>query len=90
MTSLARKLVICAAVDGLVLQPLTSKKDQRPSPLVRIKYGDASISTVSRDSAPDTSAPNSSFEAFGIVGPFSPPARRDLHITCSLCHRKLD
>ncbi|KAK3684744.1 SacI homology domain-containing protein [Podospora appendiculata] len=69
MPGLARKVVICAAVDGLILQPLASKKDQRSSPLVKIKYGDASISSMSRDSAPDISkSNNSSFEAFGIVG----------------------
>ncbi|KAK3360019.1 SacI homology domain-containing protein [Lasiosphaeria hispida] len=68
MPGLARKVIICAAVDGLVLQPLVSKKEQRSSPLVGIKYGDASVFTISRDAAPDTSGPNSSFEAFGIVG----------------------
>ncbi|KAK0643016.1 SacI homology domain-containing protein [Cercophora newfieldiana] len=68
MPSLARKVVICAAVDGLILQPLNTKKDQRTPPLYRIKYGDASITTVPKDSAPATSEPNSSFEAFGIVG----------------------
>ncbi|KAK1754478.1 Phosphatidylinositide phosphatase SAC2 [Echria macrotheca] len=68
MPSLARKIIVCAAVDGLILQPLSSKKDQRPSSLVRIKYGDGSVSSVSKDAAPDTSAPNSFFEAFGIVG----------------------
>ncbi|KAK3946041.1 SacI homology domain-containing protein [Diplogelasinospora grovesii] len=70
MPSLARKVVICAAVDGLILQPLNTKKDQqqRPSPAFRVKFGDGSISTVSRESVPDLSKPNSSFEAFGIVG----------------------
>ncbi|KAK4039449.1 SacI homology domain-containing protein [Parachaetomium inaequale] len=76
MPGLARKVVICAAVDGLVLHPLNSRKDrdqqQRSAALapVRIKYGDASISPVPRDAAPDLSSlpPNSSFEAFGIVG----------------------
>ncbi|KAM7223276.1 SacI homology domain containing protein [Rhypophila decipiens] len=68
MPGLARKVIICAAVDGLVLQPLQSKKDQRSSHLVRIKYGDASVSTQSKDNAPDLSKPNSSFEAFGIIG----------------------
>lgn len=78
MPGLARKVLICAAVDGLVLQPLNSRKDQqqqRPSPLspVRIKYGDASIGPAPRDAASsDVSAlpPNSSFEAFGIVGTY--------------------
>jgi hypothetical protein len=78
MPGLARKIIICAAVDGLVLHPFNSRKDhqqqQRLSPLapVRIKYGDASISILPRDTvAPDPTSsqqPNASFEAFGIVG----------------------
>jgi hypothetical protein len=84
MPGLARKLVIYAAVDGLVLHPLNSRKDpnnnnhqQRsstPAP-VRIKYGDASISPAPRDSVSDLSTlpPNGSFEAFGIVGMAHPP-----------------
>ncbi|KAJ4306279.1 hypothetical protein N0V88_001078 [Collariella sp. IMI 366227] len=78
MPGLARKIIICAAVDGLVVHPLNSRgKDgqqsaQRSAPLspVRIKYGDASISTIAKDAAPDLSTlpPNSSFEAYGIVG----------------------
>jgi hypothetical protein len=77
MPGLARKLVIYAAVDGLVLHPLNSRKEnnhnqQRSSPAapVRIKYGDASISPAPRESVSDLSTlpPNGSFEAFGIVG----------------------
>lgn len=67
-TSLARKLLICAAVDGLIIQPLTPK-GQRP---VKIKYGEeASLATISRDQLPDISRPNSSFEAFGVIGLFT-------------------
>ncbi|KAH8671265.1 SacI homology domain-containing protein [Xylariales sp. PMI_506] len=65
--SLARKLLICAAVDGLVIQPLATK-GQRPAQPVKIKYGDATLSSISRDQLPDVSSPNSSFEAFGVVG----------------------
>lgn len=86
MPGLARKVVICAAVDGLVLHPLNSRRDQsqqqqqqqqqRASSLapVRIKYGDASISNLSRDAASDPSSlpPDASFEAYGIVGNASP------------------
>ena len=69
MPGLARKVIICAAVDGLVLQPLVSKKEQqRPPNPIKIKYGDATISHISRDSAPDYNKPNTSFEAFGIIG----------------------
>jgi len=68
MPGLARKIIICAAVDGLILHPINSRKDQRPAPPLKLKYGDASVSTISRDALPDTSKANSSFEAFGIVG----------------------
>ncbi|KAK7744515.1 hypothetical protein SLS53_003400 [Cytospora paraplurivora] len=67
MPSLARKVLIAAAVDGLIVQPLAVKKEQRPSP-VKIRYGDAAITFVPRDALPDTEKPHSSFEAFGIVG----------------------
>ncbi len=74
MPSLARKLLICAAVDGLVIQPLATRgqqthpQQQRPSHPTKIKYGDGVVSSVPRDQVPDVSAPNSSFEAFGIIG----------------------
>ncbi|KAI2625923.1 SacI homology domain-containing protein [Hypoxylon sp. NC1633] len=70
MPNIARKLLICAAVDGLVIQPLATK-GQRSSPPVKVNYGDATVSTLPRDHTPDTSKPNSSFEAFGIVGLFT-------------------
>lgn len=69
-SSLARKLLICAAVDGLIIQPL-APKGQRASQPVKVKYGDASVSSISRDQLPDISKPNSTFEAFGIVGLFT-------------------
>lgn len=71
MPFLARKLLICAAVEGIVLQPLTSKKDQsdqRPPLPLRLKYGDAAISSISRDQFASQSKSAPSFEAFGIVG----------------------
>lgn len=64
MPGLARKLLVFAAVDGLVIQPLTGK-GQRAT---KIKYGDAAVAQGPRDLTPDTSRPNSSFEAFGIIG----------------------
>jgi hypothetical protein len=69
MPSLARKVIIAAAVDGLLIQPVVNnKKEHKASPPVRLRYGDAAISFVPRDGLPDLSKPNSSFEAFGIVG----------------------
>lgn len=72
--SLARKVLIAAAVDGLLIQPLSTKREQRPSSPIKIRYGDSAISFASRDALPDSSTPNSSFEAFGIVGTLSAPA----------------
>ncbi|KAF4339793.1 phosphatidylinositide phosphatase SAC2 [Fusarium beomiforme] len=66
MPAIARKLLICAAIDGLVIQPLSSKS-QRPFQPVRLKYGDAAISNVPREHVPDDSKPDSSFEAFGVI-----------------------
>ncbi|ERT01765.1 hypothetical protein HMPREF1624_00059 [Sporothrix schenckii ATCC 58251] len=68
MPGLARKVLICAAVDGLILHPLSSKKDQRMAPSVKIRYGDAALSTTSRNLAAEATEPTPSFEAFGIVG----------------------
>ncbi|KAF9880797.1 Syja N domain-containing protein [Colletotrichum karsti] len=67
MPGIARKLIICAAVDGLIIQPFVTK-GQRPAQPVRIRYGDAAITPASREQIPDLSQPNSSFEAFGVIG----------------------
>ncbi|KAI0007943.1 SacI homology domain-containing protein [Xylariaceae sp. FL0662B] len=70
MPGLARKLLICAAVDGLVIQPLATKGQRSSSP-VKVKYGDATVSLLPRDQLPDVSRPNSCFEAFGVIGLFT-------------------
>ncbi|KAF4978738.1 hypothetical protein FZEAL_4931 [Fusarium zealandicum] len=67
MPGIARKILICAAIDGLIIQPLSSK-GQRPFQPARIKYGDAAVSAVPREHVPDASTPDSSFEAFGVIG----------------------
>lgn len=67
MPAIARKILICAAIDGLIIQPLSSK-GQRPFQPVRIKYGDATVSHVAREHVPDASNSDSSFEAFGVIG----------------------
>lgn len=70
MPGIARKILICAAVDGLVVHPLNTKRDAYSSPTYKIKYGDASVSATGREALPDVSKSNASFEAFGIVGQF--------------------
>jgi hypothetical protein len=66
MPGLARKLLIFAAVDGLVLQPL-GQRGQRPAPAAKIAYKDNSIGSVLKDGG-EGDGPGRSFEAFGIVG----------------------
>ncbi|KAL6859730.1 SacI homology domain-containing protein [Trichoderma novae-zelandiae] len=66
MPGLARKILVFAAVDGLVIQPLASK-GQKPFQSARVKYGDASVSAA-RDQAPDSTKPDSWFEALGVIG----------------------
>ena len=69
MPALARKILICAAVDGLILQPLSSRREQRPASPIRIRYGgDALIETLGRDTVADLTKNSPSFEAFGIIG----------------------
>ncbi|KAL7790400.1 phosphoinositide phosphatase [Trichoderma ceciliae] len=67
MPGLARKVLVFAAVDGLVIQPLSSK-GQKPSQPARVKYGDASVSSAARDQLPDSAKADSFFEALGVIG----------------------
>ncbi|KAF2969554.1 hypothetical protein GQX73_g3979 [Xylaria multiplex] len=73
MPGLARKLLICAAVDGLIIQPLATKGQTRNPTPVKVKYGDATVTSAPRDQATtlDSTPPNASFEAFGIIGLFT-------------------
>ncbi|KAG6014667.1 hypothetical protein E4U43_006283 [Claviceps pusilla] len=67
MSGIARKVLVYAAIDGLVLQPL-STKGQRPLQSIKIRYGDSSISAIPRDQVPDKPGPDSSFEVYGVIG----------------------
>ncbi|KAI1327314.1 SacI homology domain-containing protein [Xylariaceae sp. FL0255] len=67
MPGLARKLLICAAVDGVIIQQLPSNNGQRRDPVTQVKYTDATVSK--RELDPTT--PSLSFEAFGILGVFT-------------------
>lgn len=77
MPSLARKLLISAAVDGLILQPLHTHKGaekRERSGAVKLHYKSAAISPVTPSSSHASppslpeDAKSKSFEAFGIVG----------------------
>jgi hypothetical protein len=65
MPGLARKLLIYAAVDGLVLQPLV-QRGQRPALAVKITYKGGSIGPALADGSGGVQG--KAFEAFGIVG----------------------
>lgn len=72
MPSLVRKLLILAAVDGLVLQPL-APKGQRPAPAAKIAYNDEdnnieSVVSHGVDNEGDGDGEGKYFEAFGVVG----------------------
>ncbi|KAH7407485.1 SacI homology domain-containing protein [Cadophora sp. MPI-SDFR-AT-0126] len=62
MPGLARKLLIFAAIDGLVI---TETRPGRPA--TKISYNDNGITQVSRDGA-YTESSEKGFEAFGLVG----------------------
>ena len=68
MSGLARKILIFAAVDGVILQPL-AHKGQRPAPAAKIGYNDHHIGPVLKDGGESESeSGGKSFEAFAIVG----------------------
>lgn len=64
--SLARKVLIYAAVDGLVLQPL-GQRGQRPVSATKITYKDNNIGPALKHGG-EGEEPGKSFEAFGVVG----------------------
>ena len=66
MPGLVRKLLIFAAVDGLVLQPV-GQRGQRPAPAAKIAYKDNNIGPALKDDTEGSEA-GKSFESFGIVG----------------------
>lgn len=66
MPGLARKLLIFAAVDGLVLQPL-GHRGQRPAPAAKIAYKDSNIAPALKEDT-EGHETGKSFESFGIVG----------------------
>lgn len=67
MPGLVRKLLIYAAVDGLVLQPLAQRGQQRPAPATKIAFKDNTIGPALREELEGGEA-GKSFESFGIIG----------------------
>lgn len=77
MPPIARKLLIFAAADGLILQPLQPKNQTQQDvvkkeriPPIKIEYKNANI-TSSAYSAYNEKERAKGFEAFGIVGEHS-------------------
>jgi len=66
MPGLVRKLVIIAAVDGLILQPL-SQRNQRAPPAIRIDYQTHNITALEQE-AKERNSSLASIEVHGIVG----------------------
>jgi hypothetical protein len=66
MPGLVRKILIFAAADGLVLQPL-AQRGQRPAQPAKIAYTDNCIGPVLKD-GDIADATGKSFEAFGVIG----------------------
>ncbi|TVY21650.1 Phosphatidylinositide phosphatase [Lachnellula arida] len=70
MPGLFQKLLVSAAVDGIILQPV-AQKGQRPASATKIAYNDHHIGPVLKDggeSESESEGGGKSFEAFGIVG----------------------
>jgi hypothetical protein len=65
MPGLVRKILIFAAVDGLILQPL-AQRGQRPAPSTKIAYKDNHIGPALK--ADGDHGDEKAFEAFGVVG----------------------
>lgn len=65
MPGVVRKLVILAAVDGLVLQPATQRNPQS-TPSLRISYKSHDISPLGAPASRDV--PSTSLDSHGIVG----------------------
>ncbi|KAK4985074.1 hypothetical protein LTR66_007539 [Elasticomyces elasticus] len=66
MPGLVRKLLICAAVDGLLLQPSSSKGQTTSTPSIKISYN-TNVITPSLSNGPEDKS-DTSLEAHGIVG----------------------
>lgn len=67
MPGLVRKLLIIAAADGLILQPL-AQRNQRASGSVQIDYQTHTINPLLDDAANSPSDSRAAFEAHGIIG----------------------
>lgn len=73
MPPLARKLLITAAIDGLILQPLQNSRSRTPpsspdSGSVKLEYKTNKLSSYTADKQLKLKDEGSSVEAHGIIG----------------------
>ncbi|KEQ98505.1 hypothetical protein AUEXF2481DRAFT_37018 [Aureobasidium subglaciale EXF-2481] len=66
MPGLVRKLFICAAADGLLLQPLSQRNQQPSSPSVKISYNTYNITPELQQDSEDSTSEG--LEAHGLLG----------------------
>lgn len=69
MPGIVHKLVVIAAVEGLVLQP-SSSRNHRPAPSIQISYQTNRIVALG-EGQPENIRNSPSLDAHGIVGTFS-------------------
>ena len=67
MPGIVRKLVIVAAVDGLLLHP-SAQRAQRPAPSLQINYATNEIKALEDRQQQSHGNSSASLEAHGIVG----------------------
>jgi hypothetical protein len=70
--AIARKVIVSANGEGLVLQTASSKT-QRSSQQLLIKYADGTVSYLPRENGVDSLGSSPFFEVFGVIGELCPP-----------------
>lgn len=81
MPGLVRKLVIVAAVDGLIVQP-AAQRNQSGTPGLRIPYASSGISAIDSTSRREDGS-STSIDAYGIVGTRFPGAYQSIRLICA-------
>lgn len=85
MPGIVRKLLIFAAANGLILQPLTSRNQRAQTP-IQINYESHSISPALHDVGKETLAENDALTAHGVLGTLAEHKSFDVEVL-SFCGR---
>jgi hypothetical protein len=68
MPGLVRKILICATVDGLILQPVSSRTNLKTTEQsIKLDYKSHAISLLLKDTRQEDATP-STIEVHGVVG----------------------